>query len=913
MGFLSPLIGREPELASLGRLLDGVSSRHGAALLLSGEAGVGKSRLLEEVRARAEPRGFRALVTAGAETEADLPFAGLHRLLRPILSAAGELPPRQRDAILAAFGVSDGSASDLFLVGLAALTLLADVAARWPLLILVEDAQWLDRASLEVIAFIARRVDDDAILMLLAARDGAGADVASLGLEELRLGPLAHAEASTLLGLRAPELSERARELVLANASGNPLALVELPVALGATGDSTPSVGPVPVTVRLERAFAERADDLPEEAQSLLLVAAVDDAADPGEILQAGAIVQGSAVDASALEAAVDAGLVSVRGTELVFRHPLVRSAIYQRATESERRAAHAALAAVLVDDPERRVSHRAAATIGADEALADELDLAAQRAQRRGAPLTAALELERSAAFTPEATRRVGRLLTAAEVAFELGRRELVQRMLGKVGEHELTALQRGRLEYLSEIFEDGRSGDPARVRALVAQAQTAELAGDTKLALRLLSGASLRSWWADPGEDARVAVVAAAERLPVDPFDPLLLFVLATADPIGQAHVVVDRLSNLSPAQITAERDARLYALSAQGVGDPLSVIRLTAPVTDTLRREGRLGLLAQSLVVLGSATAMSGDFLIARSALEEGLRLARDSAQPVWTAGPLANLAIVEAARGEHEAVTELVAGSEAITLPLGLSTIIACSQMAKGLDALGRGDPGSAWRELVRIFTPGDPSFNMRHLQPAISFLADAGVLTDRHDDVLQIFDSLGLFEIEHPSPSLRMGLEYARAVLAGDDETDARFQDALATERAGWPFDAARLHLRYGAWLRRKRRVTESRESLRLARDGFDRLGAVPWSALARSELRAAGETSANRSEWSWERLTAQELQIAQLAAEGLTNREIGERLYLSHRTVASHLYRLFPKLGITSRNALHRALESRPP
>jgi DNA-binding CsgD family transcriptional regulator len=912
MGFPSPLVGRGAELALVERLLDDVSADRGAALLVSGEAGVGKSRLLEEARSRAEARGFRALATAGAENEADLPFAGLHRLLQPVLSAADELPRRQREALLAAFGLSEGWASDLFLVGLAALTLLADLAAQSPLLVMVEDVHWLDRASLQVIAFIARRIENDRILLLAAARDRAGAEVVSLGLEEIRLGPLDDEDALALLAACAPDLSERARELVLANSSGNPLALVELPIALNTDSGVTPPAGPVPITARLERAFAARVDDLPAETQSVLLVAAVDGVADPGEVLQASAIVLGSAVGTSVLGAAIDAGLLSVRGPELVFRHPLVRSAIYQRATESERRAAHAALGEVLADDLERRVAHRAAAALGADDGLADELESAAQRAQRRGAPLAAAVELERSAFFTRDPARRVERLLTAAETAFEVGSPELVQRMLGKVEAHELTALQRGRLEYLSEIFEDGRSGDPARVRALVAQADAAAFAGHTQLALRLLSGASLRSWWADPGEDARTSVVAAAERLEVDPFDPLLLFVLATADPIGQAPVVVGRLSQLTPEQITAERDARLYALAAQGIGDPLSVIRLTSAVTESLRREGRLGLLAQSLVVLGSATAMSGEFRLARSALEEGLRLARDTAQPVWTAGPLANLAIVEAARGEHEAVTELVSESEAITLPLGLSTIIACSQMAKGLDALGRRDPGSAWRELVRVFTPGDPAFNMRHLQPAVSFLADAGFLTERQGEVLRLFDELGLFAIEQPSPSLRMGLEYALAVLAGDDEADRRFQAALATDRVGWPFDQARLHLRYGAWLRRKRRITESRESLRLARDGFDQLGAVPWSALARNELRAAGETSAKRSEWSWDRLTAQELQIAQLAAEGLTNREIGERLYLSHRTVASHLYRLFPKLGINSRNALHRVLESLP-
>lgn len=887
-------------------LLDEVSAAGGAALLVSGEAGIGKSRLLAETRARAEAREFRVLATAGAETETELTFAGLHRLLRPELSRAELLPDRQRAALLAAFGRADGPAGDLFLVALAALTLLSDLAAQNPLLLLVEDAHWLDRASLEALAFIARRIENDAIVLLAVARDGSAVDLGSLGLPELRPGPLDRDAALALLAATAPELTDQARELVLANARGNPLAIVELPIALRGQSALSEPTAPLPITARLEGAFAARVDDLPPATQAVLLVAAVDDSADPEEILNA------ADAQPAAFGPAIDAGLVRIDGSELVFRHPLVRSAIYQRAGDLERRAAHAALSTVLADDQERRVAHRAAATLGPDDELADELESAAERSQRRGAPLAAALQLERAASFTRDPGGRVERLLESAETAFELGSRELVGRLLGKVQRSELTSLQRGRAEYLAEIFEDGRSGDPARVGALVGHAQEAARAGEPQLALRLLSGASLRSWWADPGESARGDVVAAAEELPVDAHDPRLLFVLATADPMGQAHVVVERLSRVTPDKAMAPQAALFYEMSAQGVGDPLAVIRLHSAMADSLRREGRLGLLAQGLVVLGSATAQSGEFHIARPALEEGLRLARETGQPVWTAGPLANLAIVEASRGNHSEVAELVAESEAITLPLGLSAIIACTQLAKGLDALGRGDNDGAWRELLRIFTPGDVSFNLRHMQPAISFLADAALLTGRQAEARRVLDDLGLRAVERPSPSLEKGLLYARAVLANDDEAGAYFEDALAREQPGWPFDGARLRLRYGSWLRRGRRVTDSRAPLRAARDAFDQLGAGPWGAIARQELRAAGETSAKRSEWSWDRLTAQELQIAQLAAEGLTNREIGERLYLSHRTIASHLYRLFPKLGISSRNELHRVMRSYP-
>ena len=453
-------MGRATELHAIERLLDGAFSQHGAAMLISGEAGIGKSRLLDEARGQAEALDFRVLATAGAETETDLPFAGLHRLLRTALSQARQLPDKQRTAMLGAFGLAEGAASDLFLVGLAALTLLADLAARKPLLLLVDDAHWLDRASLEVIAFIARRIENDPIVLLAAARDGSGVDVRALGLAELQPGPLDGDQATALLAACAPDLASQEWELVLVNASGNPLALVELPIALGARSALGASADPVPVTARLERAFAARVDGLPEETKAVLLVAAVDDGAVSEEVLRASALVVGSDVRAAAFAPAIDAGLVSVVGGELAFRHPLVRSAIYQRAAEWARRSAHSALATVLAEVPERRVGHRAAATLGTDDELADELESAAERTRRRGAPLAAAAELERSAGFTRDSTKRVERLLASAEIAFELGSKELVQRLLGKVQARELTSLQRGRCEYLAEVFEDGIAG---------------------------------------------------------------------------------------------------------------------------------------------------------------------------------------------------------------------------------------------------------------------------------------------------------------------------------------------------------------------------------------------------------------------------------------------------------------------
>lgn len=901
------VVGREAELEVLRRHVDEVLQR-GSAVLVAGEAGIGKTTVVTATRAYASEQGLRVLVASGNETEAGLPYAALHQLLRPIVDRAGSLPAPQRDALLAAFGIEPGATFDLFLVALATLTLVADCAAECPVLLVAEDVQWFDRASLDVLGFLARRLEHDPIVMVAAARDGTGLDAGTIGLEELRLAALPDREAGDILDRVAPDLPSSLRSLVLDHAEGNPLALTELPHALAA-GDSVVVGGEIdviPLTTRLEQAFAARAARLPAPTKTLLLVAAANDRDDAREIILAASIVATGLAESTALDPALDAGLMRAVDARLEFRHPLVRSAVYQSAASNDRRVAHAALASV-VGDPDRRVVHEAAAATGPDEQLADELELSARRAEGRGAPLVAVERLERAAAFTPGAEMRVERLLAAGDIAFEAGRPDFVERLIASARQERLTPLQAGRLEYLGEIFEDSRSGDPLRVRALVKHAREAARVGDSNLALRLLSGAALRSFWADPGEEARREVVAAAAEVPVDPMDPTLLLTLGCADPLGQAATVVERLSRLTDADF--DRPAsHLYGLAAQAVGDSQQVIRLVNLFVETLRRDGRLGALTHALTVMGTAAALAGDFEIARPALEEGLRLGWETEQPIWRAGPWANLAIVHAARGDCRSFSDCAGRAEEVALPRRLSTILCCVQIAKGIDALAGARHDDAYRELLRVFTPGDAAFNMRHLAGAISFFGDAASFTGRQAEAREVLDRLGLFALDRSAPALAMGLGYARVILAPADEMEALFEESCAMYTVGWSFDHARLLLAQGVWLRRQRRVADSRAPLRRARDLFDQIGAAPWSQFARQELRAAGEGSPARAEASWDRLSAQELQIARLAAEGLSNREIGARLYLSHRTVASHLYRAFPKLGISSRAQLVHAL-----
>jgi AAA ATPase-like protein len=419
-----PLVGRERELAALADLIDRVSER-GRTLVVRGEAGIGKSTLLAAATTRARDHGMLVLTATGVQSEAHLPFAGLHQLLRPILSGSQQLPAPQRAALLAAFGMTDAAAPDLFLIALAVLELLADTAEGSPLLLGVEDAQWLDHPTSDVLAFVARRLESEPIVLLAAIREGYESPLVEAGLAELRLEGPDQVATGALLEGHAPELGRAVRRRLLDEAEGNPLALTELPAALGADqlGEAAMLPARLPLTARLERALAARVLELPAATRTLLLVAAVDDGGVLAELLAAAAVVRGTDVTVEALALALDARLIEVDEIELRFRHPLVRSAVHQAASVWERQAAHAALAQVLAGQPDRHAWHRAAASLGPDEEAAGELEQVATRAQRRGAIAVAVAALERAARLSDDPALQGRRLLRAAELAFELGR----------------------------------------------------------------------------------------------------------------------------------------------------------------------------------------------------------------------------------------------------------------------------------------------------------------------------------------------------------------------------------------------------------------------------------------------------------------------------------------------------------
>ncbi|SNY72211.1 ATP-binding protein [Paractinoplanes atraurantiacus] len=884
------LYGREAEL----RLLDGLvrdDPGRGSALVVRGEAGIGKSALLAAARRAAVAEGLLVLSVTGVEAESRLPFAGLHHLLRPVLGRAESLPAPQRDAMLAAFGMTAGATPDLFLVALAALNILGDTDRK--ALLLVEDAHWLDEASAEVLGFVARRLDADPILLLAAVRDGFPSAFGA-GLPVLRLERLGDQAAAALLDARAGGLAPGARRQVLEEAAGNPLALVELAAA--------PATGTLrPLSDRLEEAFAARVARLPAATRRLLLVAALNDGDALSETLAA---ASGEAAD---LAPAVEAFLLEADETRIRFRHPLMRSAIHQRAGLAERHAAHAALARVLADQPGRAIWHRAAALTEPDESVAAGLEETAALSRRRGAATAALSALQRAAQLTADPARRAERLLRAAEAAVELGRHDVVTSLVEQARTAELSARQRGQLLWIEASFGGGLREEHRRPEAIAAAAERVAADGHGDVALRLLNGAALRSFWTEADPSARHRIVDVAEALPVAAGDPDLLAILAFAAPIERGATVIASLRRSAERSGGDPEAVRLVGSAAILVGAFGLAQSCSAAALPALRSQGRLGLLARALGALAWSAAHLADLDAGIPAAEECAALAAETSQPLFVGIGRSTAAVLAALRGDEEAARSFATVAEQGALSGGVRPVLATARLARGLAALGAGRYAEAYEHLQRMHDPSDPAFHPALRCFSLADLADAAVHSGHAEEAAGIVAEIEEFGRQTPSPALHGGLRHARAVLAGDDRAEELFRAALDTA----PFARARVQLAYGRWLRRQRRIADSRGPLRAARDTFDSLGVTPWGEQARQELRASGETSRRRTVEPHERLTAQELQIAQMAADGMTNREIGERLYLSHRTVSSHLHRIFPKLEITSRAQLGAHVRNR--
>ena len=901
-------VGRRAELALISSMLDRVGEQ-GGTLRIAGDPGVGKSTLLQVAIDLAAQRGFTVLSARAVEGESHLTFNILYELVQPIVGRLQELPTPHRSALMSAFGLAEPGVvpADPLFIELATLELIADAAAEAPVLVVVDDLRWVDNASREAIDFISRRITEEQVVMLFACRLSTPPE-SRFGSVLLTVDPLAPDPSRELLHYRAPSLSRTEEDRVLDAAEGNPLALLELAKVVTRSRDSSLFMS-IPLTERLERAFAVSLDDLDPGVRTALLVAALQDS---DELVETNATLvrlggdPGAKVD---LVAPADRGMVVIEGDTFRFRHPLVRSAIVQSASVEERRAVHEAWAATLAGYPDRAVWHRALAAAGPNEPLAAELDAGANRALVRGAPGLAEEWFRQAAQLSEDEGHRGHRLLMAAEIAFELGRHGTVGELMGTARSLSLDPSDYARLAGLEGAFDDGVPGDEDNISRLVEAAARARQAGEEGLAASLLLGACNSCYWGAASEDIRALVREGIDALGLDRADPRVMVLYAEIDPFVRGARLVAQLDRWAATEVP---DATLLGALARTsfiVGEFERGLRFAARASEALRREGRVALLTQSLVLETFSSLYLGRWDVTLVASDEAYRFGTETKQPLWTACGRLGQGNLAGLRGDSATALAMAAEVEQEALKTGNRSLINGVQLTRGFAALGDGRPGDALDEFKHMVDPKDVAYQYPQCAWVIDYVAESASLSGRVDEATEALEHIEQLAGDTSASGVVRALAYARAVLADEDVAECLFETAISKKVNSSPWYGARVDLAFGSWLRRRRRMAESRRPLESAQAVFDALGATGWSTRALQQLAATGRRPRRHEPDAWSKLSAQELQVAQLAAQGLTNREIGERLYLSHRTVGSHLYRAFPKLGVRTRSQLHLALE----
>jgi DNA-binding CsgD family transcriptional regulator len=873
---------------------------------------MGKTVLLADAAERARSAGMQVLRVTGRESESQLAFAGLHQLLRPVLPAAARLPGRQERALLGALGLAaDPVAPDPLLTGVAVLTLLSDLSERSPVLVVADDAHWLDRSSLDALAFAASRLDAEPAVLLAGARGQAPPPGFDRGFPELHLGPLPPADADRLLDEQPHPPRGRARAQVLAQAEGNPMALIELAKVIAADPVASRrwAAQPLPLTDRLSTVITSRFAALPERTREALLLAAVDDGPD----LSVNSRTAGS--DARALAPAEREGLVTVGRTGLQFSHPLVRSAIYHSAPFAQRAAAHRQLAQALHDQPDRQAWHLAAAALQPDEHVAWLLEATATQAQHRGGAAAAALAMERAAELSPGPEDQARRLVAAASAAVPTGQADWVQdlttRALAVTSDPGLRLTARhaagwalaysGRpsaaLETLISVAEEAARDLPALAWEALADAATvvyhAGTPGSRQAVCRVL-GLLENQRSPSAGHGTRVDV------------GPRRLWIQACTDPFGSRSELIASLRQSSRSPLDEPALWRIGS-AAWLLDESVLAITLLQDAMQRLQAPGTQGTSGPGLTALGWAYLDSGRWDEAQGAAAEAAGLAEANQMKLVAASADLIAATVHAMRGDSGAARRRADRALATVDPAESGLVAARARRALGIAALADGGHLLAFTQLRQLFSDeGVPVHNIFSYLGVADF-ATAAVRADRRMEGQDVLER-ALSQLDGTaSPRLEQLIARARGILAAPDRAEAHFETALA-DPAGdqWPFERAQLRLDYAEWLRRRRRINDAKPVLTQALAIFQRLGARSWSQRAQAELRACGVavTGAPGEPDALGELTPQQRQIVRLASEGLTNREIGDRLFLSPRTVGSHLYRSYPKLGVTDRHQL---------
>jgi DNA-binding CsgD family transcriptional regulator len=905
------LRGRDSECAALDRLLDAVRAGRSGALVVRGEPGVGKTALLEYALERAS--GCRVARAAGVQSEMELVFAGLHQLCAPMLDRVERLPGPQRDALGTAFGLARGVAPDRFLVGLAVLSLLSEVAEEQPLVCLVDDAQWLDRASAQALAFVARRLLAESVALVFAAR-APGEEQELRGLRELMVEGLGEGDARALLRSALPgPLDERVRDRIVAETRGNPLALLELPRGLTpaelAGGFGLPDAPAL--SGRIEESFRRQLAPLPADTRRLLLVAAAEPVGEPVLLWHA---AEQLGVGVEAAGPAAEAGLCEF-GARVRFRHPLVRSAVYRAASPEDQRSAHRALAYAIDPelDPDRRAWHRAQAAPRPDEEVAAELESSAGRAQARGGVAAAAAFLERAAVLTPGPARRTERALAAAQAKHQAGAPDAALELLAMAEAGPLDELQRARVDLLrAQIAFAVRRGSDAPPQFLKAAKRLEPL--DLTLAretyLEALAAAIFAGRLATGGgvlEAAEAARAAPPAPQPPRAADLLLdgLALLVTeAYPAGAA-MLKRALTALGADEVSREEEIRLLWVAchiAHDLWDYDTWQALSIRFVQLARDAGALTVLP---VALNNRIVMhlhAGELATAASLLDEAEDLTEATGSRLAPYGAV----FFNAWRGREAEATELIEatmhevegrGEGAGLTLIHYTSAVLYNGLGRYEDALAAAQQATAYPQELGMSTWG------------LVELIEAATRTGQAEPAADALERLSKTTRASGS-DWALGLEArSRALLTDNQAAELHHREAierLGRTRVGLAL--ARARLLYGEWLRREKRRLDAREQLRTAHEMLTAMGVEAFAQRAERELLATGETARERTVETSDKLTAQEAQIARLARDGLSNPEIGAQLFISPRTVQYHLHKVFAKLDIRSRTELERAL-----
>jgi DNA-binding CsgD family transcriptional regulator len=910
------LLNRYAERAALGRLLDAARAGQSAVLVVRGVPGIGKTALLEDAIESAT--GFRVARVVGVESEMELAFAALQQLCGPMLDWMEKLPGPQRDALGVAFGLRAGDVPDRFLVGLAALSLLAEAAAERPLLCVIDDAHWLDRESAQALGFVARRLLAERVALVVAAREpGDGFS----GLPELLVEGLRPGDARELLSSVAQgRLDERVQDRILAETGGNPLALLELPRAL-TVAELAGGFGVLDgrgLPGRIEESFRRRMESLGADAQQLLLVAAAEPVGEPVLMWRAARTL---GIGAQAAAAAEAAGLVTI-GERVTFRHPLVRSAVYRAASPPERRAAHQALAEATDHevDPDRHAWHSAQATLEPDEPVAAELERQAGRAQARGGCAAAAAFLQRSAELTPEPGRRAERTLHAAQAKHLAGAFDAALRLVAAAEAGPLDDFQRARLSLLrGQIAFTSSTGNDAPPLLLTAARQLEPL--DVRLAretyLEALSAAVFAGRLALGGgvrEVAEAARAAPPSPQPARAPDLLLdgLAALITQGFAAGAPLLKRAVAAFRGVDVSTEEELRWLWLGCHAawlVWDYESWDVLSDRLVRVAHEAGALTALRVAYGSRALVHLFAGDFTDAASLVAEAESVTAAMGSSIARIAPNLALALAALRGREAEAAVLIELGTKDVQRRgsgQGLSFIqwaiaVLCNGLGRYEQALAAAQQASedTWAQFVSNW--------------AIAELIEAAMRTGMPERAVGALDRLS--EMTRTSGTdWALGIEArSRALITEGENAEVFYLEAIdRLGRAGLRVELARAQLLYGEWLHRRRRRHDARERLRSAYETFDSIGAEAFAARARTELHATGGRARERTVAATDALTPQEALIARLAGRGASNPQIAAQLFISRATVAYHLRKVFVKLGVTSRDQLAQILPARP-